>query len=141
GVGSARMRAFGAACRSTRTETRHDRTVSKESRRAARLARERRRLRGPARERGAGQADAPGTGAAGSTPTRPIGRPASGVGARVGRRDRVRPGPEPTFLERYRPAIVTVAAVAIVAVAVGYVFIGTTAAAYTCGSVFDPSPT
>jgi hypothetical protein len=37
--------------------------------------------------------------------------------------------------------IVTVAAVAIVAVAVGYVFIGATAAAYTCGSQFDPSPT
>jgi hypothetical protein len=37
--------------------------------------------------------------------------------------------------------IVTVAAVAIVAVAVGYVFIGATAASYTCGSQFDPSPT
>jgi hypothetical protein len=117
--------------------------VSKESRRAARLARESRRVGGPAREpgAGAGQADTLGTGAAGSTPTRSINRPASGVGARVGRRDRVRPGPEPTFLEKYRTAIVSVAAVAIVAIAVGYVFIGATAAAYTCGSVFDPSPT
>ena len=117
--------------------------MSKESRRAARLARESRRIGGPAREpgAGAGAADAPGTGAAGSTPTRPAGRPVSGVGARVGRRERVRLGPAPTFLERYRTAIVTVAAVAIVAIAVGYVFIGATAAAYTCGSVFDPSPT
>ncbi len=117
--------------------------MSKESRRAARLARESRRIGGPAREpgAGAGAADAQGTGAAGSTPTRSTGRPVSGVGARVGRRERVRPGPAPTFLERYRTAIVTVAAVAIVAVAVGYVFIGATAAAYTCGSVFDPSPT
>jgi len=117
--------------------------VSKESRRAARLARESRRLGGPAREPAAGadQAATTGTGNAGSAPTRPISRPASGVGARVGRRDRVRPGPEPTFLEKYRTAIVTVAAVAIVAIAVGYVFIGATAAAYTCGSIFDPSPT
>lgn len=117
--------------------------MSKESRRAARLARESRRLGGPAREPAAGadQAATTGTGNAGSAPTRPISRPASGVGARVGRRDRVRPGPEPTFLEKYRTAIVTVAAVAIVAIAVGYVFIGATAAAYTCGSIFDPSPT
>jgi hypothetical protein len=37
--------------------------------------------------------------------------------------------------------IVTIAAVAIVAVAVGYVFIGSTSAAYTCASQFNPSPT
>ena len=117
--------------------------MSKESRRAARLARESRRTGGPAREpdAGVGAADGPGPGSAGSTPTRSTSRPASGVGSRVGRRERVRPGPEPTFFEKYRTAIVTVAAVAIVAVAVGYVFIGATAAAYTCGSVFDPSPT
>ncbi|HEX2756839.1 MAG TPA: DUF3105 domain-containing protein, partial [Candidatus Limnocylindrales bacterium] len=66
---------------------------------------------------------------------------AGGVGARAGRRERVRPGPAPSFLERYRTAIVTIAAVAIVAVAVGYVFIGSTSAAYTCGNQFAPSPT
>jgi len=65
----------------------------------------------------------------------------SGVGARAGRRERVRQGPAPTFLERYRTVIVTVAAVAIVAIAVGYVFIGSTAASFTCGSQFNPSPT
>ena len=116
--------------------------MSKESRRAARLARESRRA-GVPREpgSGAGQASAPGGGPGGSTPTRSTGRPVSGVGARAGRRERVRPGPAPTFLERYRTAIVTVAAVAIVAIAVGYVFIGSTSAAYTCGSQFNPSPT
>jgi hypothetical protein len=36
---------------------------------------------------------------------------------------------------------VTVAAVAVVAVAVGFVFLGSTAASYTCGSQFNPSPT
>jgi hypothetical protein len=117
--------------------------VSKESRRAARLARESRRAGGPPREpgAGAGQTSAPGGGPSGSTPTRSTGRPVSGVGARAGRRDRVRQGAAPTFLERYRTAIVTVAAVAIVALAVGYVFIGSTSAAYTCGSQFNPSPT
>lgn len=117
--------------------------MSKESRRAARLARESRRAGGPPREpgAGAGQTNAPGGGPSGSTSTRSTGRPVSGVGARAGRRDRVRQGPAPTFFERYRTAIVTVAAVAIVAIAVGYVFIGSTSAAYTCGSQFSPSPT
>ena len=115
--------------------------MSKESRHAARLARESRRL-GAARQPGAGgaPADAP-TGAAPPAPPRPTGRPTSGVGARAGRRDRTRLAPKPTFLERYRSAIVTIAAVAIVAVAVGYVFIGSTAAAFTCASQFNPSPT
>ena len=117
--------------------------MSKESRRAARLARESRRAGGPPREpgAGAGSTSAPGGGPAGSPGTRSTGRPVSGVGARAGRRDRVRSAPPKTFLERYRTAIVTVAAVAIVAVAVGYVFIGTTSASYTCGSQFNPSPT
>jgi hypothetical protein len=117
--------------------------VSKESRRAARLARESRRMGGPPREPGAGsgQTTGPGGGSTGSTPTRSTGRPVSGVGARAGRRERVRSGPAPTFLERYRTVIVSIAAVAIVALAVGYVFIGSTSAAYTCGSQFNPSPT
>jgi hypothetical protein len=36
---------------------------------------------------------------------------------------------------------VTIAAVAIAALAVGYVFIGSTAASYTCDTQFNPSPT
>src|SRR5204862_4272976 len=43
--------------------------------------------------------------------------------------------------ERDRSAIIGVAAVAIVAVAVGWVFVGSTAASYTCGQQFNPSPT
>ena len=119
--------------------------MSKESRRAARLARESRRLGDPSRQAGGGQTTegtptgSPGTGTIRST--RPTGRPTSGVGARVGRRERPRLGPEPTFFERYRAAIITVAAIAIAAVAVGYVFIGSTSAAYTCGTQFNPSPT
>jgi hypothetical protein len=115
--------------------------VSKESRRAARLARESRQAgaasRRPASDIEAGDAgdDVP---AMGVTPTR---RPVSGASVRAGRRDRVRPGPAPTFLQRYRTAIVSVAAVAIVAVALGYVFIGSTSASYTCTNQFNPSPT
>ena len=116
----------------------------------ARLARESRRLGAPRpTEARAGIESSDAAATDDSTPTaataptsmRPLGRPTVGVGSRAGRRDRVRPGPQPTFLERYRTAIVTVAAVAIVAVAVGYVFIGSTSAAYTCGSQFAPSPT
>jgi hypothetical protein len=130
--------------------------VSKESRRAARLARESRRLgeapRGGASaggERstdgtptGAAGAGSTGSGAPGSSPTRTTsGRPVAGVGARAGRRERARFGPQPTLLERYRSLIVTVVAVAVVAIAVGYVFIGSTAASFTCTSQFNPSPT
>ncbi|MEO5941451.1 MAG: DUF3105 domain-containing protein, partial [Candidatus Limnocylindrales bacterium] len=115
--------------------------MSKESRHAARLARESRQAGGAGRqpESASGSGDAPaGSGARGATPTR---RPIGATGPRAGRRDRVRPGPAPTFFERYRTAIVGVAAVAIVAIAVGYVFIGSTSAVYSCGSQFAPSPT
>jgi hypothetical protein len=119
--------------------------VSKESRRAARLARESRRVGGPARQSGTGdgQAATPASGAGGTPPSasRTTGRPVAGPPTRAGRRERVRSGPKPTFLERYRTAIVTVAAVAIAAIAVGYVFIGSTAASFTCSSQFSPSPT
>ncbi|GAC1671448.1 MAG: hypothetical protein NVS9B8_14460 [Candidatus Limnocylindrales bacterium] len=120
--------------------------MTKESRRAARLARESRRIGGP---------NQPGTGATPSTPDgapdahptspstapRSTIRPTSGVGARAGRRERPRPGVTPGFLQRYRTALISVAAVAIVAVAAGYVLVGSTSAAYTCGSQFNPSPT
>lgn len=125
--------------------------MSKESRHAARLARESRRAAGAGRTPGAGstgpgslETGTPRTPGPATTPrTSGVGggRPISGPGARAGRRERARPGPAPTFLERYRNVIVTVAAIAIVAVAVGYVFIGSTAASYTCGSQFAPSPT
>lgn len=115
--------------------------MSKESRRAARLARESRRLGGASGAAGT-PTDALGTatpGGAGTPPTR-SNRPA-GAPARAGRRDRARLAAKPTFFERYRSVIITVAAVAVVAVAVGFVFIGSTAASYTCGQQFAPSPT
>jgi hypothetical protein len=115
--------------------------VSKESRRAARLARESRRLGDPARQpaAGAGAPDA-SDGTVGGGPSRPTPRPSTPA-ARAGRRERVRPGPQAGFLERYRSILVTVAAIAIAAVAAGYVFIGSTAATFTCGSQFSPSAT
>ena len=115
--------------------------MSKESRRAARLARESRQAGSASRQPGSGieSTEAAEDGVpAGSTPAR---RPVTGATVRAGRRDRVRPGPAPTILERYRTVIVTIAAVAIVAIGVGYVFIGSTAASYTCTNQFNPSPT
>jgi hypothetical protein len=68
-------------------------------------------------------------------------RPGGTAGARAGRRERVRTYRQPSLFERYRNPIVAVAAIAIAAIAVGWVFIGSTSAAYTCGNIFDPSPT
>jgi hypothetical protein len=65
----------------------------------------------------------------------------SGASPRAGRRDRVRSAPPKTFFERYRTLIIGVAAVAIVALAVGYVFVGSTAATYTCTNEFSPAAT
>jgi hypothetical protein len=130
--------------------------VSKESRRAARLARESRRQAGAAGGSGAvagsGAAaagtsgtTAAATSAAGVPTTRPTsgggGRSARGTQPRAGRRERVRHAPQPTFFERYRTAIVTVAAVAIAAIGIGWVFLGSTAAAYSCTNIFNPEAT
>ena len=125
--------------------------MSKESRRAARLARESRRT-GAVTPPGAtpgvtGSGAAHPTGAgtepAASTSTRPATRPVGSgrVTTRAGRRDRVRSGPRKGFLERYRSALIAVAAIAVVALGVGYVFVGSTQPAYACTSQFSPSPT
>lgn len=120
--------------------------MSKESRRAARLARESRQA-GLGRPAAGSDVQPEGDGAPiGTTPGR-TGAGASAVPsspaerARAGRRTTARLAPRQTFLERYRSAIVTVAAVAVVAVAVGFVFIGSTSPAYACTNVFSPSPT
>ncbi|HEV7809329.1 MAG TPA: DUF3105 domain-containing protein [Candidatus Limnocylindrales bacterium] len=114
--------------------------MSKESRRAARLARESRRAGGSGRpvgdDAGAGSTGAPRPPSASGTR-----RPAGTAGVRAGRRERVRSYRQPSFFERYRNAIVGVAAIAIAAIAVGWVFVGSTSAAYTCGNIFNPSPT
>jgi hypothetical protein len=122
--------------------------VSKESRRAARLARESRRA-GAAGGSTSGSPAGGGPAESTSTPSTsggssgaiPRSRPSTGVGARAGRRERVRAAPPRPFLERYRSLLIGVAAVVIVAVAVGYVFTRSTAATYTCTQQFNPSPT
>jgi uncharacterized protein DUF3105 len=122
--------------------------VSKESRRAARAARESRRLgaAGAARTPGArgtsaeetraGAAAAGAVAGAGAGARRP-----PGTATRAGRRETVRRYHEPTFLERYRTLLAGVAAVAVLAVVLGVVFIGATQSVYACTNVFDPSPT
>jgi hypothetical protein len=123
--------------------------VSKESRRAARLARESRRAAGAGRPMdggGSGPAGSPtaGTGAATSRPAagtasrRPV---ASTPGTRAGRRDRPRAYHQPSFFERYRNAIIGVAAVAAVAIVGAFLFFSSTAAAFSCSTEFNPSPT
>jgi hypothetical protein len=121
--------------------------VSKESRRAARAARESRRLGAAGSGRPNADAgttsDRPPTGVAGtpvSSADAGTRRPA-GTATRAGRRERVRRYQDPTFLERYRSLLIGVAAVAVLAVVVGVVFVGATQAAYTCTNTFDPSPT
>jgi hypothetical protein len=134
-------------------QTRLDRTVSKESRRAARLARESRRAgtagrttagSGGAAAGAAGPAESGTAGAgAGTGSGSGVRRPSHGPSGapRAGRRERVRPYQQPSFFERYRTLIISVAAIAVVAVAIGWVFLGSTAAAWTCGNQFNPSPT
>ena len=119
--------------------------MSKESRRAARLARESRRAGRPDRRRAGRRRradEAPGGGPSGARrrPDRAAGR-RSGVGARAGRRDRVRPSPadlpralpdlrsspsRPSRSWRSRSA---------------FVFIGATAAGLRLREIFSPSPT
>lgn len=120
--------------------------MSKESRRAARLARESRQA-GVIRPAAGSDIQPEGDGVPiSSTPGRTtLGAPAAPgsptARARAGRRTTARVAPRKTFLERYRSAIVTIAAVAVVAVAVGFVFIGSTSTAYACTNIFSPSPT
>ncbi|HET7471786.1 MAG TPA: DUF3105 domain-containing protein [Candidatus Limnocylindrales bacterium] len=68
-------------------------------------------------------------------------RPVPPARPRAGRRERPRFGPEPTFLERNRSLIVTVAGIAIVVIVGAFLFVGATKPAYACSNIFDPSPT
>lgn len=87
---------------------------------------------------------APGTPAtspsrAGEPAPRPAG--ASVPGARAGRRERARITHERSFTERYRSAIVAVAAIAGVAIIAIFVFASATASAYACTTEWSPSAT
>ena len=130
--------------------------MSKESRKAARAARESRRAAGTSRPAGTGPGAAGSAGTAGTSAARRHRRPGTtGTGpatsatrrsgstarTRAGRRERVRTYRQPSFFERYRTAIVSVVVVAVAAIGIGWIFLGSTAAAYTCGQQFNPSPT
>ncbi|MGZ9231206.1 MAG: hypothetical protein ACXW4H_07970, partial [Candidatus Limnocylindrales bacterium] len=71
-------------------------------------------------------------------------RPSAGAampGARAGRRERARVTYERSFMERYRTAIVAIAAIAGVAIIAIFVFASASAAAYSCTTEWSPSPT
>jgi hypothetical protein len=93
-------------------------------------------------------------GAAGATTATTSGRPSSTArttrpstsasasgSARAGRRDRARVVQKRSFLERYRTAIVAVAALAGVALIAAFVLFSATQPAYACTNVWTPSPT
>jgi hypothetical protein len=90
---------------------------------------------------GAGAAGASGT-TRPATP-RPTGtgpRPSS-TAARHGRRERQRTTYKPSFVERYRTAIVVVAALAGVALLSAFVFLQSSQSAYACSTIWTPEPT
>ena len=77
----------------------------------------------------------------GGTP-RPTGagpRPSSA--ARHGRRERQRLAYKPSFMERYRTAIVVVAALAGVALLSAFVFVSASQPAFACSTIWTPAPT
>jgi Protein of unknown function (DUF3105) len=106
---------------------------------------------GGAASAGAGIPPAGGTstGAGGTTGTtstatpRPTGtgpRPTS-TAARHGRRERQRTTYKPSFMERYRTAIIVVAALAGVALISVFVFMSASQSAYACSTIWTPEPT
>ncbi len=96
--------------------------------------------------------EAPGTGTPGPGASR---TPAAGAGttqsatgsrapsgaARQGRRDRQRTAHKPSVLERYRTALIALAAVAGVVLISVFVFASASAPAYACSTTWDPAPT
>lgn len=94
---------------------------------------------GPATTGGATARAATSDAAVAGSPTRSTrtGRP----GDRAGRRERSRPGIEPSFLERYRGGIIGLAAVAAVALIGLFVFASATTPAYACSNEWQPDPT
>ena len=114
--------------------------MSKESRRAARLARESRRAGGAGRPTDGG-VQGSATTAPVPTPAGTVRRTAGTAPSRAGRRERVRTLRQPSFFERYRTAIISVAAVAILGIVGAFVFLGNTAPVFACSTQFNPSPT
>ena len=59
----------------------------------------------------------------------------------IGRRERQRTTYQPSFMERYRTAIVIVAALAGVALLSAFVFLQSSQPAYACSTIWTPDPT
>ncbi len=78
------------------------------------------------------------TGTPSGAPRPSTSRPTS---SRAGRRERQRTLAQPTFLQRYRTAIVVVAALAGVALLSAFVFISAAQPAYACSTIWTPNPT
>jgi len=77
-------------------------------------------------------------GPASGTPRPSTSRPTS---TRAGRRERQRAVAERTFLERYRTAIIVVAALAGVALLSAFVFLSAAQPTYACSTIWTPDPT
>ena len=84
----------------------------------------------------AGSTAAAGTPRATGTTSRP-----TTTSARHGRRERQRTAYKPSFMERYRTAIVAVAAVLGVALLSVFVFFSASQLAYACSTIWTPAPT
>jgi len=86
-----------------------------------------------------------GTPRATGTPSSPAGTPRPSTSrptsARAGRRDRQRTYVKPSFRERYRTAIIVVAALAGIALLSTFVFLSAAQPAYACSTVWSPAPT
>lgn len=91
-------------------------------------------------QRSGSPTQAPQPGAA--APDRPTSHSPTGT-PRAGRREhpRHRSGADPSFVERYRPAIVVVVVVAAIALIGGFVYTSATKAAYSCTTIFTPEAT
>ena len=100
------------------------------------------------RASGASKTGSGATGTAGAGGSRPSGssgapRPSSSrtSSSRAGRRERQRIVHQRSFMERYRTAIVVVAALAGVALISLFVFFSASQAAYACSTIWTPDPT
>ncbi len=114
--------------------------MSKESRRRQRAA-----SQSPNAGSAAGRSPDTGTskpaaGSAGPASTQRV-APGSRRTERVGRRERVRYTPRPSFVQRYRTGIVGLAVVAAIALVGLFVFTSATQSAYACSNEWQPSPT
>jgi len=72
---------------------------------------------------------------------RPGGTSSRSSGSRAGRRERQRITHQPSFLERYRTALVVIVAVVGVALLSVFVFFSASQPAYACSTIWSPAPT